>query len=247
MIEIKKLLKQTKNLTVLYVEDDKDLLSSTSEMLQNYFSVVGSAINGEDALIKFDAYYQKNDINYDLIITELEMPKLDGIDCIKEIYQRNSSQAIIVLSAYQTSEYLLPLINLGIEQFLVKPLEFNKLHEVLYNCCKKINVLKNSFNTNMLNDDFVFNENVVYNRKERILSESGSSIKLTRNEASFLQLITNGSEKIITNGDIVTYFNESGNNINPENIRNMVSKLRKKLPDYSVESVYGIGYKVHSH
>ncbi len=70
------------------------------------------------------------------------------------------------------------------------------------------------------------------------------NIYLTKYEIIFLQLLTTSIGKIYSNEDIVENYNSKNESIDPQNIRKLVSKLRKKLPVNTIESIYGIGYKI---
>jgi putative two-component system response regulator len=133
-----KVLKYTQDLNVLYVEDDQYLLEETTEILEDYFTVLDIAINGKDALDKYNAYYKENGTYYDLIITDINMPIMDGEALIKEIYDIFAEQVIIVVSAHSESSRLMRLIQKGITNFVLKPIEPAQLINILYKTCKSI-------------------------------------------------------------------------------------------------------------
>lgn len=111
----------TNTLHVLYVEDDKDIRENTCAIFENCFSSVVTASNGQEGLEQF----KKEKI--DLVITDIKMPVMDGIEMIDEIFKINPDQVVIVTSAHQESQHLLKLINLGVEYFLAKPMDLDKM------------------------------------------------------------------------------------------------------------------------
>lgn len=240
MINSKELLQYTKELSLLFAEDHTELRVNTTEILKNFFKNVDSAEDGEVALKLYkDAY--KNDTPYDLILTDIQMPKMDGVVLTEKIYEINPSQTVVVLSAHDESAYLLPLINLGLEQFIKKPIDYQELLKVLLSIAKKSTYTAQeniSSTTTLLSDDFSFN------KETKILLNHGESVYLTKYEIIFLELLTQSSGKIFSNEDIVSYFNNIDETINPQNIRKLVSKLRKKLPQETLESIYGVGYRI---
>ena len=119
------------DLNVLYVEDDIDLLNDTKEVLDRLFKNVVTATNGIDGM----SQYTKE---FDLVITDINMPKKDGLSMIKDIMCINPEQSIVVVSAYSDSERLIELIEEGIDCFLMKPMLFEKLIQVLYKSSKSI-------------------------------------------------------------------------------------------------------------
>jgi len=240
MINSKELLQYTKELSLLFVEDHLELRVNTTEILKNFFKNVDSAEDGEEALLLYkDAH--KNSTPYDLVLTDIQMPKMDGVVLTEKIYEINPDQTVVVLSAHDESTYLLPLINLGIEQFIKKPIDYQELLKVLLNIAK---VSTNSIPKNQATRDILFNNNFSFNKDTKILLHDGESVYLTKYELIFLELLTQSSGKIFSNEDIVSYFNNINENIDPQNIRKLVSKLRKKLPEDTLESIYGVGYRL---
>jgi YesN/AraC family two-component response regulator len=122
----------TKELRVLYVEDNENLLKETKELLDNFFKTIVTATNGEIGL----ELYKNGD--FDLVITDIKMPKMDGIELSKNIIQINPNQHIIITSAYNDSDKLLSLIQIGISDFLLKPMNLPQLLKVLYKVSKSI-------------------------------------------------------------------------------------------------------------
>ena len=136
MIDLDEVIKLSKNLTVLYVEDDSLILEKTSQLLETIFYSVDVATNGEEGM---EAYQNKK---YDLVITDIKMPKKDGRDLIKFIKELNENQPIIVTSAYNDSNRLMELIELGIDSFLLKPISSKTFFKTLSTQVKKINLKK---------------------------------------------------------------------------------------------------------
>ncbi len=142
-MDFQKVYQYTKKLNVLYVEDDEKLLEETKDILEDFFASVDTAVNGKDGLIKYQEYKEKNFTYYDLIITDINMPIMDGMGLIKEIKTINEEQNIIVISAYNESSRLIDLIHEGITNFVMKPLSPPQLMEMLYKTAKIICNQKN--------------------------------------------------------------------------------------------------------
>ena len=100
-------------------------LSSFYRFLKKIFSNVYTASNGIDAL----KLYKKS--SYDIVITDIEMPHMDGIEMIEKIRDINEEQAIVVTSAYNNSQYLLKLIDNRIDKFILKPFNNNNIFKVI--------------------------------------------------------------------------------------------------------------------
>jgi len=131
-MDIKKLYKHTKDLNVLYAEDDKKVAIQTLEVLEDLFLDVVYAKDGVEAL-----EFYKNGL-FDIVITDLNMPKMDGQELIANIKQYNEKQTIIVISAYSDSTRLINLLQSGVDHFILKPIKQEYLNQVLYKAANNI-------------------------------------------------------------------------------------------------------------
>jgi len=113
--------KLTKELTVLYVEDEDESREQIEGIFKLLFKSVDSAVDGLDALEK----YKVN--TYDIVITDINMPKMNGLELIEHIRTINETQKIIIISAHNNSEYLIEAINKGIDNFILKPIKTDQL------------------------------------------------------------------------------------------------------------------------
>lgn len=127
MTNLANLQDKSKNLSLLYVEDDIDTRTQFITMLEVLFKNLSVAVDGQDALKK---YKEKK---FDLIITDINMPNMDGIELIKNIRQINKDQRIIIVSAYNNSSYFIDAISLNVDSFILKPID----PEQFYNAISK--------------------------------------------------------------------------------------------------------------
>ena len=125
-MNIKILKEKTKDLTLLYVEDNEQLKNIKLEMFNEIFKKVVYAENGYEGLMK----YQEE--HFDLVITDINMPVMDGLEMIEKIQKTDPCQSVIVLSAYAEIEYLTKLSKLNIYCFLTKPVDRKKLLLKIY-------------------------------------------------------------------------------------------------------------------
>lgn len=132
MISAKELKKDAEGISILYVEDDKDLRENTTRLLASFFSDIETAENGHDGLIKY------RDKNFDLVITDINMPLMNGVKMAQEIKADNNKQIIIVISAHDEARYLLELINMGVDSFVLKPMDVGQFLVVLDKCIKLV-------------------------------------------------------------------------------------------------------------
>lgn len=139
MIDTKTILEATRSLKVLYVEDDVDVNAQTRLFLDDFFSSVDVAFDGEEGFKLYQAFEKKHGCYHDLLITDIKMPKCDGITMSKEILKVNPDQKIVVISAYNDANYLHELINTGISYFINKPIEPLLFTNTLYRVAQTIN------------------------------------------------------------------------------------------------------------
>lgn len=167
MINAKRLKECTGNLTVLYVEDDNKLREDTTRLLKNFYNDVQIATNGYEGLEKY-----KNGA-YDLIITDLNMPVMDGMEMSREIKLIDPEQVIVVTSAYDDSKYLIDLINMGVDTFILKPLDLQRFLGALYRVCKAINDAKELERFYDLLEQKVVEETEKRRQSEQMLIQKG--------------------------------------------------------------------------
>lgn len=112
-----------KNLSILYVEDDNTIRNELASLLTNFFKKVFTAADGEEGLSTF----KSNQNKIDLIISDITMPKLTGIEMLKEIRKFDKEIAVIFTTAYSDKEFLIDSIKLKIFNYIVKPIDIKGL------------------------------------------------------------------------------------------------------------------------
>ncbi len=131
-LDIKKLIQFTKTLKILYVEDNEEARDALQSLLSNFFDDITLGINGEDGLKKF------NNSKFDLIITDINMPKINGIEMMKRIRDVDDEIPIIVSTAHQDQEYLISCIELGTNAYLLKPINHKQITKAIKYVCGRL-------------------------------------------------------------------------------------------------------------
>jgi len=121
---------------ILYVEDEHDTRVLFSQILQDYCKNLYVAEDGLEGL----EIYKNNQI--DVVFTDITMPKMDGLAMAKEILAEDKDAYIIVLSAYNENKYLHDAIDMGIHNYLLKPIELEKLEAILEKINKELKETK---------------------------------------------------------------------------------------------------------
>ena len=132
MVDIKNLKLITNTFKVLYVEDDPSIQNSMSVYLKKLFLDVEIANNGEEGLEKY------KEQKFDIVITDLSMPKMSGLDMLTKIREIDENQTILITSAHSESAYMIGAIRLGIDGYIIKPFDYKQLNYELYKIAEKL-------------------------------------------------------------------------------------------------------------
>ena len=116
--DIKEILKTT---NLLLVEDDDRIMEKFSRLLSIYVNKIYHVSNGKKAL----ALFKKHRPSF--IITDIEMPDMDGLEFVEILRKENENIPVIITSAYSNKEYLLTSIKLQLIDYLIKPINYNDL------------------------------------------------------------------------------------------------------------------------
>jgi len=127
-----------KDLTVLYVEDEEIIREQMERIFNRFFKKV---ITGEDGLEGVEKFQESKP---DLIITDIRMPKLDGLGMIKKIREIQEDIPVVITTAHSESSFLLEAIEEGVEQFLIKPISSERMYKVIIKIAKQLEVLRES-------------------------------------------------------------------------------------------------------
>lgn len=124
-MSLNEVLKHTKNLNILYVEDEEISQELYTSIFNDFFLSVDVASDGVEAI----EYYL--DKSYDIVISDICMPNMDGIELCKTILAKNPNQIIIIMSAHNEEEKLKEIKELGIASILLKPIQNTDLMDIL--------------------------------------------------------------------------------------------------------------------
>ena len=111
------------NISILYVEDEENVRAMLSRFLQRFCSEVYIAQDGREGI----ELYKKH--KPDIVMSDIKMPKMNGLEMIKEIKNLNHEQLVLLLSAHSDSEYLIEAINLNVDGYVLKPIDLDIVRE----------------------------------------------------------------------------------------------------------------------
>ncbi len=137
-MDFKNLSNYTNNLSILYIEDEETVRIQIESILKDIFLEAHSAQNGELALEMYNNYFHQNNRHYNLLLVDIGLPKMNGIDFSRQVLQINPHQQIVIISAYNEKDKLQELISLGITSFIPKPVNKKVFFEVIKNKARVI-------------------------------------------------------------------------------------------------------------
>jgi DNA-binding response OmpR family regulator len=220
--------------SVLYAEDDLNVRKNYVLYLENHFEKVYEASDGKEALSIY------RDRKPDVLLLDITMTELNGLDLIKIIREDDKDTPIIILSAHSQKEFLLEAIKLNLVDYLVKPVSRNELKEVIENTIKKLSLEK----INSQDDKVEITKYCYGDRRTRMFFNKNKIVDLTKNERILFELLLNKKNEVVKPSDILSYVWDDikSDNNKDASIRNLVKRLRKKLPVDIIQSIYGSGY-----
>ncbi len=229
-MELAKLLKE---INILYVEDDSETNVEITETLKMFSQNVFSTYCVEEAM----KMYEKRNIH--LIITDIELPKENGISLIEKVRATNIFIPIIIITAYKTNDYLFSCANLNIQSYIIKPISAQKLKESLYKIVRYLNLVSNIL--------VHIDKNLLYDKASGQLIHNGLEYKLSKKEKILMDLLVDNKNKLVSYErieQVVWYdFDET---MSSSALRTIIKNLRKKGSNNFIENVSGLGYKLNA-
>ncbi len=123
-----------KTLTILYVEDDTSIKNSLGAILSKVFGDVIICSDGDEGLAQFKNYIKENK-TIDAIVSDINMPRMNGIDMVKSIREIDSEVPVLFTTAHGESNYLMEAIKLKVAHYALKPIDINELLKQIGELC----------------------------------------------------------------------------------------------------------------
>jgi DNA-binding response OmpR family regulator len=223
-----KILEQFKHYRILCVEDEDGIRKRLINTLKYYFEDVLEASNGEDA---YDLYLEYKP---DIIISDIQMPKKNGIELIELIRKTDLHTIVIMLTAYSSEEYLFKLINLNINHYILKPVNSQNL----------LNGIIKSFG-DRFDIKLKFDEELYFNMKEHELYYKEEVVILRKRDKDFLLLLHENKNSVTTYDQIEDYLWRD-KSMSMSALKTFIKELRHRLPQELIINVPKVGYKLEN-
>lgn len=216
-----------KDFSILYVEDDDGIRAVNLRILTRMFKETYEA---RDGLEGYALYLEKKP---DIVITDIKMPKMDGIELSKKIRQIDEKTKIIVTTAFSDESYLIDAVELKIERYIVKPLTKRNLLPALEKAISNID----------LENKIYVSENFCYDYNTALFYYENKVIEMTKKELLFLTLLVKNRNKIVTYLQIEQeVWGDEYMSLN--SLRTTLGFLRKKIPFNCISNISNMGYKL---
>ena len=220
------ILNQLKKYTILCVEDEDGIRKRLVNTLKYYFNDVLEAGNGEDG---YDLYLEYKP---DIVISDIEMPYKNGIELIQLIRKNDLNTIIIMVTAYSNEEYLLDLINLNVNHYILKPINSDNL---LTGIIKGLG--------DKLTKNIFFSIDCYFDIQQYKLFYNNEEIILRKREIEFLILLHDN--KILNYEQIEDYIWKD-KSMSMSALKTFIKELRQKLPLELIQNIPQTGYKLET-
>lgn len=220
-------MQKLKNIKILYIDDEENIRNEAVEYLNFYCDNVYEAHNGKKGL----EVYEK--VNPDIIITDIKMPELNGLDMVKEIRKNDKETKIIIATAFLDSSYLLKAVELSLVKYLIKPITEASLLPVLKTCLLSLNKISNIYTINKIFIFDIFNKTLFKNKIQ---------VNLTRKEIDLLYLLISNKKRVVTYEEINNYVWKSLMSDNA--LRSVIKDLRNRISKDCIKNISGMGYQI---
>ena len=218
-----------KELSVLLVEDEEKLASLLKSAIGDSFYSFNISSNGQEGLEKFKS------LSPDIVITDIMMPYMDGLEMSKEIRALNEDVPIIILSAFSETDKFLNAIDVGVVKYLIKPFDPDELLEYISTLSEKL-----ESKLIELVDGFAFNAT------KKSLYKNARYVSLSKNESKFLELLLQNwqNDKNIVDEETIKTTVWKNEEVSSQRLRTFIKRLRAKTAKNLVQNIKGEGYRI---
>jgi DNA-binding response OmpR family regulator len=218
------------DISILIVEDEIELQEYLQEYLQLFFTKVYSAKCGKDG---YKQYLQKKP---DIILSDINMPDIDGLSMIKLIREKDQDTHIIIMSAHSEQDKLLKAIELKLVTYLIKPVNTQKLKDILFELVLKVRDKKQRV---------YLGKNIYWDRIKLKLYIDNEEIILKEKESILIKLLISNLNHPFTTQDIFNYiYSKTNKEFSEYSITSLIKRVRLKIPKNIIHNEYGSGYKI---
>lgn len=218
---------------ILFAEDDEFLAGGVAMALRDTGYSVDHVKDGAEADVA------TNFTNYDLIILDLGLPKMDGLEVLQRLRQRGNRSPVLIVTARDSFDDRVRGLDLGANDYLVKPFYLPELEA-------RIRALLR--NEKWSNQTEIVCGNVSFNTVDRSVTILGEPLALSSRELSVLEILFQRKGRIVSKGQLSEHMSDFDGDISYNAIDIIIHRLRKKLEvaNIVIETHRGVGYSLKS-
>lgn len=219
-------------MTILVVDDEPINIQVISEILSKDYDIKIA----KDGLSGLEAYKKYSP---SIIISDINMPKMDGIKMAKEIRNEDINTKIIFITSHHEVDYILESTSLKLTKYIFKPINKTSLLNAVSNAKKEFEKYK-FISSNIL----IINDEYIWNFESFNLVKKGLEVNLTPSERKILNFLFSNLNKVKTYDDIILELSNEFEMPTKKSIKTIITNLRKKIPEGLISNIYAIGYKI---
>ena len=216
---------------LLICEDEEDILFALAKGLRKLNYYVDTAMDGEEAL---EHYYESD---YDLIILDINMPKLDGFEVLKSIREDNADKKVLILSARGSLDDKVAGLDLGANDYLVKPFHFKELEA-------RVRALLRTSYTDSSDIITLESSDITLQISKKQVLKSGQPVNLTPKEYSIFEYLCCHKNTLVSNTELLEHNIDMNASDASQVIKVHIASIRKKLGADVIRTNRGMGYCV---
>lgn len=217
-----------KKLSILFVEDEESLRKAMLNAIGEDFKNFITAKDGDEGIKKFKKYKP------DVVVTDILMPIKDGLELAREVKAISKDTPTIVLSAFSDKDRLIGAIDVGIDKYLIKPIDPEDLLNTIYL------VGKDKFSVgNIIN----LKNGYKFDKYKKVLIHKDEIINLTKKEILFISYLIKHLDSFVPHEDIKKSVWSNGK-VNDAAVRTFIKRIREKTDRSFIKNIPGLGYKI---
>ena len=221
--------------SLLFIEDEDATRKNYVNYLCKYFQNVYEARDGIEAYSLYLKYKPQ------ILIVDINIPKMNGLELLEKIREKDHSTKSIILTAHTTTDFLLQATALKLTKYLVKPVTRAEIKEALDLAILELNRFDIISKKN-----YHLKENFVWDYTQQKLFKNHIEVNLTLQESQILNLLFNNINIKLSYDTIII---EIWANFEVEKVtlvKTIIKNLRRKLPEKTIENIYGFGYTIRT-
>ncbi|MBS5949023.1 MAG: response regulator transcription factor [Clostridium sp.] len=220
---------------LLLIEDEEDLINTLSRGLRKFGYAVDTVTDGREGL---DLFYMNK---YDLVILDLNLPSMDGIEILSKIREDDQECKILILSARSNYQQRIEGLDKGANDYLVKPFDFGEL------MARIRALLRRTFIQQSIKFKY---ENIIIDTANRsVYDENNENIDLKPKEFAILEYLLLNKGRAVSTEELIEHIWADEDSMFSNVVKVHVSTLRKKLNKYCekeiISSIRGVGYIIN--